>query len=55
MRAFDQLQEAEIKVQFRRMYADLGLLESLCVLNEILVTGRILAEVITEEKANEAQ
>lgn len=49
MKPFDQLQEAAIRRQFRLMYHDIGLDESLVVLREIIVTGAILAEVLAEE------
>jgi hypothetical protein len=54
MKPFDQLQEAQMRSQFRHMYHDLGLDESLKVLHEIITTGAILAEVILEESDNES-
>lgn len=53
MQPFDQLQEASIRRQFRLMYQDIGLSESLAVLHEIIVTGAILAEILSEELADE--
>ncbi len=53
MEPFDELQEADIRLTFRKMYADLGFLESLKVLNETMVTARIMTEVILEERARE--
>ncbi len=50
----DELQLADLKVQFRRMYTDLGFNESLVVLYEILATAAVLTEVIKEAKENES-
>ncbi len=49
MKPFDELREAEIRIQFRHMFRDIGISESLIVLQEIIVTASILAEVLAEE------
>lgn len=49
MSPFNELQEAEIRVQFRHMYNDIGFNESLVVLRELIITAAILSEVLAEE------
>lgn len=49
MKPLDEMQEAQIRAQFRRMYNDIGLDQSLIVLQEIIVTAAILSEVLAEE------
>lgn len=50
---FDEMQEAEIRNDFRRMYRDLGLKESMIVFTELIATTEILSEVLEEELLNE--
>lgn len=53
MRAFGELEEAQIRSQFRAMYHDMGIEESIKVLHEIIVTASILAEVLVEESTHD--
>ena len=50
MSKLNEMEKAIIKNKFKRMLADLGMLESIAVLYEILQTGEILAEVLTDEQ-----
>lgn len=45
------LQEAEMRLEFRRLYKEIGAAGCLQVLFEILKTGEWLSEIILEEKA----
>ena len=49
MSLFGPLEEAALRQQFRAMYRDIGMLESIIVLNEILTTAKILNEVLQDE------
>ncbi len=49
MKPLDEMQVALLKNQFKLMFHDIGLKESLVVLYEILQTAAILAEVLTDE------
>lgn len=49
---FDEMQEALIRNQFRQMYYDIGFNQCLIVLQEIIVTAAILAEILAEEGPN---
>lgn len=53
MRNFDEMEIALLKNEFRNMYYDIGFIESLVVLNEILQSASILAEVLIDEKRKE--
>ena len=50
---FGELEKAQMRSQFRAMYRDLGFNESLQVLQEIIETATLLAEVIIEEKSSD--
>ena len=50
MSKLNEMEKAIIKNKFKRMLADLGMIESIAVLYEILQTGEILAEVLTDEQ-----
>lgn len=47
--SLSELQKAELRLEFRRMYADHGLSTCLQALNEIIESGTALSEVILEE------
>lgn len=53
MTPYSQLEEAEIRVEMRRLYRDVGFMEAIGILGAMLVTASILAEVLVEEKENE--
>ena len=50
-----ELEEAELRVEFRALYRDLGYTESLQVLFELLTSSAVLAEVICEERKIEKE
>lgn len=54
MKEPSQLDLAELKYEMRTMYGHVGFEGSLQVLYEMMLAANILAEVIAEEKANEA-
>ena len=54
-RKLNELDFAALRLDFRRLYRDLGYEESLLVLYELLKSTEILAEVITEERRNEEE
>lgn len=47
------LAEAEMRLEFRRLYRELGYAGCLQVLYEILKSGEWLSEIIIEEQARE--
>lgn len=49
----NELNEAEIRLEMRRLYKEIGFSESLQCLYEILVSAAILAEIIHEEREEE--
>lgn len=53
MSPFNELDEAEIRLEMRNIYKELGFTESLVVLLEILKSAEILMEVIAEERREE--
>lgn len=53
MKEITNLDEAQLKFEMRQMYKIAGLDGSLQALYEILIAGRILSEVITEETQND--
>lgn len=54
MHNVNELDKAELKVQMRRMYRDIGYRGSLQCLYEILLSAHILVEVMIEEGAANA-
>jgi hypothetical protein len=52
-RRLNELDFAALRLDFRRLYRELGYEESLVVLYELLKSTEILAEIITEERRNE--
>jgi len=47
------LDEAELKLEFRKIYGDVGYVGCLQVLYEFLVSANWLADVMREERAKE--
>lgn len=50
-----ELDEAEIRLEFRRQYKELGFTVMLRVLSELLIASRICSEIIVEERLNEKE
>lgn len=46
----NELEKAEIRLEMRNIYKDVGFTESLQVLLELIVSASIMAEVINEER-----
>ncbi len=55
MRSLDPMQQALIKNQFKLMIKDIGFIESLYALAEILKTAEILSEVMVDEKKRQVE
>lgn len=51
----NELEEAEIRLEMRRVYKDIGFIGALQCLYEILLSASILSEIIAEEHEKESK
>lgn len=52
MTPINQLDEADLRYEMRKMYQEVGFAGSLQVLYELITSAAIMAEVIAEERMN---